>query len=196
MRLRVLVCVLVRKQVLRSAGSDACDRRAPLLYHHPVGRFAAAADAPLPAELRDGPLGSRGVAAAMLRAADAADADERLRAALEHEARCQPEDESESDESEGGEAMAAAAEDDEEMDDYDELDAAGGDGVPGSSGAGEARAMRLAAFGRVMRERFLAGGEAATHVDYAAIDADARLDDRWARMADADAEDAYFDAIA
>jgi hypothetical protein len=161
-----------------------------------VGRFAAAADAPLPAELRDGPLGSRGVAAALLRAADAADADERLRAALEHEARCQPEEESESDDSEGGDALAATADEDEAMDDEDELDAADGDGAPGRSRGGETRAMRLAAFGRVMRERFLAGGEAATHVDYAAIDADARLDDRWARVADADAEDAYFDAIA
>ena len=163
-----------------------------------MGRFAAAADAPLPAELRDGPLGSRGVAAAMLRAADAADADARLRAALEHEARCQPEEESESDDSEGGdEPLAAQADDDEEMDDEDESgDAADGDGAPGGTAGGEARAVRLAAFGRVMRERFLAGGEAATHVDYAAIDADARLDDRWARVADADAEDAYFDAIA
>jgi hypothetical protein len=155
-----------------------------------VGRFAAGADAPLPAELRGGEGGPRGVAAAMLRAADNADAEARLRAALEHEARCQPEEESDSDDEED----AAADVDADEMDDED-----GGPGDEARAAAGggaEARAERLAAFGRVMRERFLAGGEAAVQVDYAAVDADATLDERWARVADADAEDAYFDAQA
>ncbi len=155
-----------------------------------MGRFAAGADAPLPAELRGGEGGPRGVAAAMLRAADNADAEARLRAALEHEARCQPEEESDSDDEED----AAADVDADEMDDED-----GGPGDEARAAAGggaEARAERLAAFGRVMRERFLAGGEAAVQVDYAAVDADATLDERWARVADADAEDAYFDAQA
>jgi hypothetical protein len=160
-----------------------------------VGRFAAGADAPLPAELRGGEGGPRGVAAAMLRAADNADAEARLRAALEHEARCQPEEESDSDDDE--DAAADMDADDGMIDDEDE-DGGPGDEARAAAGsdAAEARAERLAAFGRVMRERFLAGGEAAAHVDYAAVDADATLDERWARVADADAEDAYFDAQA
>lgn len=47
-----------------------------------------------------------------------------------------------------------------------------------------------AAFLDVMRQRFLAGQDAG--VDYAAIDADAELDDDWAATQQQDAEDAYF----
>ena len=58
----------------------------------------------------------------------------------------------------------------------------------------QGRAACVAAFTRVMRERFLSGGEEARHgVDYAAVDADATLDERWARVVAQDAEDAYFD---
>jgi hypothetical protein len=158
-----------------------------------VGRFAAGADAPLPAELRGGEGGPRGVAAAMLRAVDNADAEARLRAALEHEARCQPEEESDSDDEEDA---AGDMDADDVMDDEDEDGCPGDEARAAAGGGAEARAERLAAFGRVMRERFLAGGEAEVHVDYAAVDADATLDERWARVADADAEDAYFDAQA
>ena len=55
------------------------------------------------------------------------------------------------------------------------------------------RDARLVEFGRVMRERFLSGEDAA-HVDYAAMDADESLDDTWRKEAAQDAEDAYFDA--
>lgn len=118
----------------------------------------------------------------MLRAADAADAEECLRAALAHEARTQPEEDSDSD-SESGEAAAPEAT-------VMAADCNEGD-EEGEENEGE-RAERVAAFGRVMRERFLAGGEAAAHVDYEAVDSDATLDDHWVRVADADAEDAYF----
>jgi hypothetical protein len=129
----------------------------------------------------------------MLRAVDNADAEARLRAALEHEARCQPEEESDSDDEEDA---AGDMDADDVMDDEDEDGCPGDEARAAAGGGAEARAERLAAFGRVMRERFLAGGEAEVHVDYAAVDADATLDERWARVADADAEDAYFDAQA
>jgi Coiled-coil domain containing protein (DUF2052) len=44
-----------------------------------------------------------------------------------------------------------------------------------------------------MRSRFLAG-EDAEFVDYATIDADASLDDVWAREETLDAQERYFDA--
>ncbi|KAI7841196.1 hypothetical protein COHA_005162 [Chlorella ohadii] len=47
-----------------------------------------------------------------------------------------------------------------------------------------------AAFLDTMRQRFLAGQDAG--VDYAAIDADAELDEDWAAQQQQDAEDAYF----
>eukprot|EP00242_Pyramimonas_sp_CCMP2087_P011870 CAMPEP_0198204816 /NCGR_PEP_ID=MMETSP1445-20131203/8285_1 /TAXON_ID=36898 /ORGANISM="Pyramimonas sp., Strain CCMP2087" /LENGTH=61 /DNA_ID=CAMNT_0043876875 /DNA_START=39 /DNA_END=224 /DNA_ORIENTATION=- len=45
---------------------------------------------------------------------------------------------------------------------------------------------------RMMRERFLAGKDA-EFVDYSAIDNNERLDDRWVKEVQQDAEDAYFD---
>ncbi|EFN51988.1 hypothetical protein CHLNCDRAFT_139497 [Chlorella variabilis] len=48
-----------------------------------------------------------------------------------------------------------------------------------------------AAFLDIMQQRFLAGRDAG--VDYAAIDADAELDEDWAEQAGRDAEDKYFD---
>lgn len=50
---------------------------------------------------------------------------------------------------------------------------------------------RAADFERVMRERFLAGGD--DGFDYLAVDADAALDAHWRREIDQDAEDKYFD---
>eukprot|EP00887_Chlorella_sp_A99_P000172 scaffold13.g172.t1 len=56
----------------------------------------------------------------------------------------------------------------------------------------EERADYAAAFLDLMKQRFLHGGDA-QHVDYCAIDADASLDEDWAREERQDAEDAYFD---
>ncbi len=56
-----------------------------------------------------------------------------------------------------------------------------------------AHAARLEDFRRLMRERVLTGAESA-HVDYRAVDADAALDDAWARVAAQDAEDEWFSA--
>jgi len=50
---------------------------------------------------------------------------------------------------------------------------------------------RAADFERVMRERFLAGGD--DGFDYLSVDADAALDAHWRREIDQDAEDKYFD---
>ena len=52
-------------------------------------------------------------------------------------------------------------------------------------------AQRMADFERVMRERFLAGEDEG--FDYARVDADASLDDHWAKEIERDAEDRYFD---
>ena len=49
---------------------------------------------------------------------------------------------------------------------------------------------RVAEFERMMRERFLDGGD---DFDYARVDADDALDAHWRREMDQDAEDAYFD---
>ena len=49
----------------------------------------------------------------------------------------------------------------------------------------------MADFERVMRERFLAGEDEG--FDYARVDADASLDDHWAKEIERDAEDRYFD---
>ncbi len=149
-----------------------------------MGRFArdAPGDEPEDEEAAGGASGSasgvgiarRGVAAAMLHAADEAEAAARLRAALEHEAQTQPES-------------------DDSSDDEDDADVAP---MADDAAADDAPDARMAEFGRVMRERFLAGREdAASGVDYAAVDADASLDERWARLAAQDAEDAYFDDV-
>jgi hypothetical protein len=127
----------------------------------------------------------------MLRAADEADTAARLRAALAREAQTQPESESDSDDEgdeEGagmracrphGAAAAAAMDEDAEEEE--------GGGVDPRE-----HAECVAAFTRVMRERFLSGKEDAAHVNYAAVDSDTALDERWAREAGQDAEDAYF----
>jgi hypothetical protein len=132
----------------------------------------------------------------MLRAADEADTAARLRAALAREAQTQPESESDSDDDDddGDEddagmracrphaaAAAAAAAMDEDAEEEE------GGGVDPRE-----HAECVAAFARVMRERFLSGKEDAAHVNYAAVDSDAALDERWAREAGQDAEDAYF----
>ena len=167
---------------------------APLLYHHHVGRFEAPPDDGVDDALGPGGAGGaagaalrHGVAAAMLRAHDEADAAAALRAALAREAATQPESETDSDDSDAAEdvRMSAAAPPAEAA---AEAAAAAGGTDPAE------RAACVAAFTRVMRERFLSGAEEARHgVDYTRIDADATLDERWARVAAQDAEDAYFD---
>ena len=60
----------------------------------------------------------------------------------------------------------------------------------------DARGVRVEEFRRVMRERFLEGREEAwSAAEYAKVDADVSLDERWARLAAQDAEDAYFDDV-
>jgi hypothetical protein len=179
-----------------------------------VGRFspgvstaAAAEDELASASGGGGPGGSgaaaaalrHGVASAMLRAADEADTAARLRAALAREAQTQPESESDSeedDEDDGEDASmracrphgvpAASGMDEEEEGEE------GGDDDEGTGVDPREHAECVAAFARVMRERFLSGKEDAAHVNYAAVDSDATLDERWAREAGQDAEDAYF----
>ena len=133
----------------------------------------------------------------MLRAADEADTAARLRAALAREAQTQPEserdsdDDDEADEEDAGmracrpHGAAAASGMDEDAEEE------GGDEEGGGVDPRE-HAECVAAFARVMRERFLSGKEVAAHVNYAAVDSDAALDERWAREAGQDAEDAYF----
>ena len=48
-------------------------------------------------------------------------------------------------------------------------------------------------FMALMQQRFLAGADH-EHVDYAAIDKNASLDDDWAAQAEEDAQEKYFDA--
>ncbi len=176
---------------------------APLLYHHVVGRFTPGEEA-LPDELAGADAcgncsgeGSgaataaaaavrHGVASAMLRAADEADTAARLQAALAREARAAPESESDSDEDD---SMAVAA----------QAASAGAGAASGSEDADEAaepglRRARVESFARLMRERFVDGREDAAAVDYQAVDSDTALDERWARLAAQDAEDAYFEA--
>ncbi len=130
----------------------------------------------------------------MLRAADEADTAARLRAALAREALTRPESESDSDDSAGADDAADAAMREPPSDagdaDADDADEAA---VPRDA---RAHAACVAEFERVMRERFLAGQEEACHVSYAAVDADAALDERWARVAAQDAEDSYFEGDA
>lgn len=52
--------------------------------------------------------------------------------------------------------------------------------------------VQVEAFEAFMRQRFLAGGDAA-FVDYAAIDGDVALDEFWAREEALDAQERYFD---
>jgi hypothetical protein len=176
---------------------------APLLYHHHVGRFAPGAASAAPDDLAGGASGSgtggsgaaaplrHGVASAMLRAADEADTAARLRAALAREALTRPESESDSDDSAAGADDAADAAMREPPSDAADGDADDADDAAMPRDA-RAHAACVAEFERVMRERFLAGQEEACHVSYAAVDADAALDERWARVAAQDAEDSYF----
>ena len=57
----------------------------------------------------------------------------------------------------------------------------------------EERAELATAFLDLMQQRFLSGEDAEHGMDYAAIDADAGLDEDFADLARRDAEDAYFD---
>jgi Coiled-coil domain containing protein (DUF2052) len=57
-----------------------------------------------------------------------------------------------------------------------------------------ASAVQVAAFERLMRERFLSGGDSA-FIDYEAIDNDPSLDEFWAREEMLDAQERYFDDI-
>lgn len=52
--------------------------------------------------------------------------------------------------------------------------------------------VQVAAFERIMRERFLAGGDS-EFVDYHSIDNDPSLDEFWAREETLDAQERYFD---
>lgn len=62
----------------------------------------------------------------------------------------------------------------------------------GESGGNNALRVQVQAFEAFMRQRFLAGGDAA-FVDYAAIDGDVALDEFWAREEALDAQERYFD---
>lgn len=138
--------------------------RAPVLYHHVVGRFQAAA---MGGDAADAPRHS--YSHALLRKLETSAADARLDAALAAEQRAEHDTDSDDDDSarEPDEAPEGEAEQ-----------------------ADAERAARLAEFERLMRERVLLGKEGG--VDYAKVDADASLDRRWEREARLDAEERYF----
>lgn len=195
--------------------------RAPALYHEHMGRFEGAGDGDGDGDDEGGaPLrlsADDTLASGLLKAHDEA----QRRAQLRHElaeaaaqASEQEESESESEREEEGEGeeqqqqsgvdaagaaaaaapvcdrVSAAAQDEDGL--ASAVAACASTGSPGARRQ-TAEERRQLAFRTDMQQRFLLGQEAG--VDYSAIDADAHLDEHWAREAAQDAEDAYFDDV-
>jgi hypothetical protein len=147
-------------------------RRHPLLFHELVGRFqsdaqradAEAADAGAP-----GGIGGR-LSSAILRGFDAAEGAAALRSQQAAEEGQRSEAESEESDEERAEAGPSVMEDD----------------------AGEER--RRARLRTELRALYMCGADGVSAAYYAAIDADASLDDDLLSQVGRDEEDAYFDA--
>jgi hypothetical protein len=130
-------------------------RRAPLLYHHVVGRFteAGACD--------PGDAPQHAASHAYLRKLEASAVDARLEAALAAELREEHDTDSDSEEEAVRTVPGAQAEAEEAVPD-------------------EEHYARVAEFTKLMRERVLMGTET-DGVDYATVDADVSLDAKWDR---------------
>lgn len=143
-----------------------CSCRAPLLYATYVGRYDAEQAAPDPET-----GGQHWVSEALLRRADDADADARLKRDLHRM-----------------EAQEFDSESDERVDDGA---ASGVQDVEGDEAHLGTHMDRLVELRELMVARFLGGMDAG--IDYSIVDADAALDAAWEKVRDQDREDQYFD---
>lgn len=156
---------------------DAMRARAPLLHQQYLGQFAPATATPTAPTL----------SGTLLRQHDEEQHRNKLQKQQEQESMVEQEEESSSDDTREGVPSGVPKSDPDDIQEQDLFASKHGHIVTAE------HAQNSDDFMALMQQRFLSGADH-EHVDYAAIDKNARLDDDWAAQAEEDAQEKYFDA--
>jgi hypothetical protein len=170
---------------------DAMRRRQPFVHYQMVGKFLTPAEKEAAATRAAAAPGAT-LSASIMRREEEREATARCEEERTAFEAAQEEEEEEEEVVEKIEGQGFTERASEEVEEGTEENAAPSTGTAHGIARASAveRAEQAAAFLDVMRQRFLHGKEAG--VDYAAIDADASLDEHWAVEEARDVEDFYF----